>query len=115
MVNLNCLNCDAIRLERAEHGTHVAGGVVIHHGKDDGVHEGNHVLGAVGGDAQQHVGAEHVEEKNEVEQTGNVDHGLWDGVYNMEQQKKIIAKRAFLFPYSLIYYFIIFIIFIVLR
>jgi hypothetical protein len=33
----------------------------------------------------------------------------------MEQQKKIIAKRAFLFPYSLIYYFIIFIIFIVLR
>ena len=39
-------------LERAEHGAHIAGGVVIHHGEHNGVHERNHVLGAVGRDAQ---------------------------------------------------------------
>jgi len=69
LVNLNCVS-----LKRAEHGAHVARCVVVNHGKDDGVHERDHVLGAVGRDAQQHVGAEHVEEKNEVQQTGNVDH-----------------------------------------
>ena len=61
-------------LERAEHGAHVARRVVVHHGKDDGVHEGNHVLGAVGRDAQQHVGAEHVKKEDNVEQTGKIRH-----------------------------------------
>lgn len=58
-------------LERAEHGTHVARRVVVHHGEHDGVHERNHVLGAVGGDAQQHVGAEHVKKEDNVKQTGH--------------------------------------------
>ena len=62
------------QLERAEQSAHVARRVVVHHGEHDGVHEGNHVLGAVGGDAQQHVGAEHVEEKNKVNEAGNVEH-----------------------------------------
>ena len=61
-------------LKRTEHGTHVARRVVVHHGEHDGVHKRNHVLGAVGGDAQQHVGAEHVEEKNKVNEAGNVEH-----------------------------------------
>ena len=61
-------------LKRAEHGAHVARRVVVHHGKDDGVHEGNHVLGAVGGDAQQHVGAQNVKEKDNVEKTGEIGH-----------------------------------------
>ncbi len=77
MVNLNC---HAIRLKRAEHGAHVAGAVIIHYGENDGVHKSNHVLGAVGRDAQQHVGGKNVEEENEVEQAGNVEHGLRDGV-----------------------------------
>jgi hypothetical protein len=38
------------------------------------VHERNHVLGAVGGDAQQYVGAEHVEQKHEVYETGTIKH-----------------------------------------
>jgi hypothetical protein len=32
------------------------------------------VLGAVGRDAQQHVRAEHVEEKNKINEAGNVKH-----------------------------------------
>jgi len=32
------------------------------------------VLGTVRGDAQQHVGAEHVEKKNKVNEAGNVQH-----------------------------------------
>ena len=66
-------------LKRAEHGAHVARRVVVHHRKYDGVHEGNHVLGAVGGDAQQHVGADHVEEKNKVNEAGNVEHFICNG------------------------------------
>jgi hypothetical protein len=61
-------------LKRTEHGIHVAGGVVIHHGKHDGVHERNHVLGAVGGDAQQHIGAQDVEEEDNIEKTRDIDH-----------------------------------------
>ena len=63
-------------LKRAEHGAHVARRVVIHRGEYDGVHERNRVLGAVGGDAQQHVGAEHVEQKHEVRETGTIKHWL---------------------------------------
>jgi len=33
------------------------------------------VLGAVGGDAQQHVGAENVEEEYKVNEAGKVEHG----------------------------------------
>jgi len=35
------------------------------------------VLGAVGGDAQQHVGAENVEEEHKVNEAGKVEHGRW--------------------------------------
>ena len=70
-------------LKRAEHGANVTGGVIIHHGKDDGVHECDHVLGSVGRDAQQHVGAEHVEQKDEVNEAGEVKHCV-DG-YNIRQ------------------------------
>jgi hypothetical protein len=38
------------------------------------VHESNHVLGAVGGDAHQHVRAEYIEKENEVNDTGDVKH-----------------------------------------
>ena len=38
------------------------------------MHERNHVLGAVGRDAQQNVGAEHVEQENKVEYAGKVEH-----------------------------------------
>jgi len=61
-------------LKRAEQSAHVARRVVVHHSEYDGVHKRNHVLGAVGGDAQQHVGAEHVEEKNKINEAGNVEH-----------------------------------------
>jgi len=67
----------AMNLERAEHGAHVAWGVVVHHREHDGVHKRNHVLGAVGGDAQQHVGAENVEEEHKVNEAGKVEHGRW--------------------------------------
>jgi hypothetical protein len=75
-----CILCHVLHvrisdLERAEHGAHVARRVVVHHGEHDGVHERNHVLGAVGGDAQQHVGAEHVKKEDNVEQTGEIGHG----------------------------------------
>ena len=82
-LNLNLLICLNLNLEfgvwslflkRAEQSAHVARRVVVHHGEHDGVHKRNHVLGAVGGDAQQHVGAEHVEEKNKVNEAGNVEH-----------------------------------------
>ena len=77
-----CILCHVLHvrisdLERAEHGAHVARRVVVHHGEHDGVHERNHVLGAVGGDAQQHVGAEHVKKEDNVEQTGEIGHGEW--------------------------------------
>lgn len=74
-------------LKRSEHGAHVAGAVVIHYGENDGVHKSNHVLGAVGRDAQQHIRGKNVEEENEVEQAGNVEHGLRDGGCNISQQK----------------------------
>jgi len=75
-----CILCHVLHvrisdLERAEHGAHVARRVVVHHGEHDGVHERNHVLGAVGRDAQQHVGAEHVKKEDNVEQTGEIGHG----------------------------------------
>jgi hypothetical protein len=76
-----CFNLQANRcLKRAEQSAHVARGVVIHKGKHDGVHERNHVLGAVGRDAQQHIGAEHVEQENKVEYAGNVEHCEWVGL-----------------------------------
>ena len=56
-------------LKRTEQSTHVARRVVVHQGEHDGVHERNHVLGPIGRDAQQHVGAEHVEQKNEINET----------------------------------------------
>jgi hypothetical protein len=37
----------------------------------------------VGGDAQQHVGAEHVEEKNKVNEAGNVEHFICGYGYNI--------------------------------
>ncbi len=74
---LNACNIVA-GLKRAEQSAHVARSVVVHQGEDDGVHERNHVLGAVGRDAQQHIGAEHVEQENKVEYAGNVEHcGVW--------------------------------------
>ena len=79
-------------LEGAEHGAHVARRVVVHHGEHDGVHERNHVLGAVGGDAQQHVGAEHVKKEDNVEQTGEIGHygeWIWIVGYILCWQKKI--------------------------
>ena len=36
------------------------------------------MLGAVGRDAQKHVRGQHIEEKNKIDQTGNVDH--WIGL-----------------------------------
>lgn len=63
------------QLERAEHGAHVARRVVVHQSKHDGVHERDHVLGAVGRDTQQHVGAENVEEEHNVDEAGKVEHG----------------------------------------
>ena len=65
---------DGARLKRSEKPAHVARGVVIHHGEHDGVHECNHVLGSVGRDAQQHVGAEHVEQKDKIKEAGEVEH-----------------------------------------
>jgi len=66
------------QLERTEHGAHVARRVVVDHGEHDGVHERDHVLGAVGGDAQQHVGAENVKEEHNVDEAGKVEHGgVW--------------------------------------
>jgi len=64
-------------LKRTEHSAHVARCVVIHESEHDGVHERNHVLGAVGRDAQQHIGSENVEEENKVEYAGNVEHCGW--------------------------------------
>lgn len=61
-------------LKRAEYGAHVAGGVVIHRGEYNGVHQRNHVLGAVGRNTQQHIRAEHVEQKHEVQKTGKIKH-----------------------------------------
>ena len=63
------------QLERSEHGAHVARGVVVDQSEHDGMHERDHVLGAVGGDAQQHVGAENVEEEHNVDEAGKVEHG----------------------------------------
>ena len=74
-----CFNLQANRcLKRAEQSAHVARRVVVHQGKHDGVHERNDVLGPVGGDAQQHIGAEHVEQKDEVNETGKVEHWVGD-------------------------------------
>ena len=75
-------------LKRSEHGAHVAGAVIIHYGENDGVHKSNHVLGAVGRDAQQHIRGKNVEEENEVEQARNVEHGLRDGVIIYHNKKK---------------------------
>ena len=67
----------SVKLKRAEHSAHVARRVVIHQGEHDGVHERNHVLGAVGRDAQQHIGSEHVKQKDEVDDARNVEHCGW--------------------------------------
>jgi hypothetical protein len=37
------------------------------------------VLGPVGGDAQQNIGAEHVEQKYDVKEAGKVEHGCGCG------------------------------------
>jgi len=63
-----------LRLKRSEEPAHVARCVVVRHGEHDGVHECNHVLGSVGRDAQQHVGAEHVEQKDKINEAGEVEH-----------------------------------------
>lgn len=84
-------------LKRSEHGAHVAGTVVIHYGENDGVHKSNHVLGAVGRDAQQHIRGKNVEEENEVEQAGNVEHGLRDGVIIYHNKKKIVLNSIVFF------------------
>ena len=62
------------QLKRTKQSAHVARRVVVDQSEDDGVHERNHVLGPVGGDAKQHVGAEHVEQENKVDDAGNVEH-----------------------------------------
>ena len=53
--------------------------MIINDGKNDGVHKCNHVLGPVGGDAQQNIGAEHVEQKYDVKEAGKVEHGCGCG------------------------------------
>lgn len=65
---------DGAQLKRAEHSAHVARCVVIHKSEDNGVHKRNHVFGAVGRDAQQHIGSEHVEQKDEINDAGKVEH-----------------------------------------
>ena len=65
-----------MRLKRAKHCADVARGVIVHHGKHDGMHERNHVLGAVGRDAQQDVGAKHVKQENQINEAGKVEHCL---------------------------------------
>ena len=67
-----------LNLKRAEQSAHVARCVVVDQGKHDRVHERNDVLGPVGRDAQQHIGAEHVEQKDEVNETGKVEHWVGD-------------------------------------
>ena len=71
---MNNTNGISDALKRSEHGVHVARSVIIHQGENNGVHKCNHVLGTVGGNAQQHIGAQHIEQKHEVEKTGKVDH-----------------------------------------
>jgi hypothetical protein len=71
-------------LKRPNHGIHVAGCVVVHQSEHDGMDECNHVLGPVGRDAQQDVGAKHVKQKNQVNQAGKVEHcDDWD--YNISK------------------------------
>ena len=73
----------SIKLKRAEKSAHVSRRVVVHQSEHDGVHERNHVLGAVGRDAQQHVGADYVKQENKIENAGKVEHvNNWIG-YNM--------------------------------
>jgi len=38
------------------------------------MHERNHVLGTVGRDAQQDVGAKHVKQENQINEAGKVEH-----------------------------------------
>ena len=64
------------QLKRAEHSAHVSRCVIIHQSEDDGVHKRNHVFGAVGRDAQKHIGSEHVEQKDDIDDTGKVEHGV---------------------------------------
>lgn len=40
------------------------------------MHERNHVLGAVGRDAQQDVGAKHVKQENQINEAGKVEHWI---------------------------------------
>ena len=63
-----------LNLKGTKKSTHVARCVVVDDGKNDGVHECNHVLGPVGRDAQQHIGAEHVEEKYNIKEAGKIEH-----------------------------------------
>ena len=72
-------------LKRPEHCADVAGRVIVHHGKHDGMHERNHVLGTVGRDAQQDVGAKHVKQENQINEAGKVEH--WMGLYNIQLKK----------------------------
>jgi len=44
------------------------------------------VLGPVGRDAQQHIRAEHVEQKNEVKETGKVEHRGVIGVIHIHDK-----------------------------
>ena len=51
------------------------------------MHECNHVLGPIGRDAQQHIGAEHVEQKYDVNEAGKIEHGCGCG-YILHEYKK---------------------------
>ena len=50
------------------------------------------MLGSVGGNAQQHIGAEHVEQKYDVKEAGKVEHGYGCGYILYEYKKYSFAK-----------------------
>ena len=50
------------------------------------------MLGPVGGNAQQHIGAEHIEQKYDVKEAGKVEHGCGCGCgYILHEYKKNIV------------------------
>lgn len=50
------------------------------------------MLGTVGGNAQQHIGAEHVEQKYDVKEAGKVEHDCGCG-YILHEYKKIVLLK----------------------
>ena len=79
-------------LKRPEHCADVAGRVIVHHGKHDGMHESNHVLGAVGGDAQEDVGAKHVKQENQINEAGKVEHWMDEFILYTNKKNEKFAK-----------------------